>query len=586
MTRASAVWALLDGRQRRELVALQLLSLVMALTTLIGIAAVLPFFSLLAAPDTAEASRVFAMARQYLPDASRRELVALLGALLVAVVLVANLVNYFGLRAIARFSQGVGNRFHTALLHHYLSREYGFHAARGAAALAHNVLYATSRIGSGIIESTLVAVTHAVTVVFIVASVVWVSPWVGTLAALWVGASYLAVYFAARRRLLENGRLENLELANRARLAHESLGAIKEVLLRARQAHFVQLFAASCRRISGHVLSVNALTLAPRYAMEVAVIAGLVVAAVYLSAGGAGQLAQLTFLGFAAYRLLPATQQLFAAVTRVRANWGAFEGVAVDLAAALGAEQVPVAVATPMDPPQRAIELAGVTFTYPGAAAPALRDVTLRIPAGAMVGVVGANGAGKTTLVDVLLGLLHPDAGELRVDGRVVDAQRLPAWRAKLAYVPQDVYLLDASIAANIAFGVAPADVDAARLARAARLAQLEPLVASLPLGLDSPVGDRGRSLSGGQRQRIGIARALYLDAAVIALDEGTSALDGLAEHEIVAVLAALRGRCTLVLIAHRAGGLRACDIIVRMEAGRVVEVTDDAHAIARSAVE
>jgi ATP-binding cassette subfamily B protein len=186
------------------------------------------------------------------------------------------------------------------------------------------------------------------------------------------------------------------------------------------------------------------------------------------------------------------------------------------------------------------------------------------------VGFIGANGSGKTTLVDLIAGLLVPAAGTIAVDGTVLDDSNRTAWQHCIAYVPQTVFLLDKSIAQNVALGVPAASIDRQRLLQAAKLAQLDELVATLPGGYDHVVGERGTRLSGGQRQRIGIARALYTDASVLILDEATNAQDGLSERELMTTLLRLRGRCTIILIAHRLSVMRACDIIFEFEQGRL----------------
>jgi ABC-type bacteriocin/lantibiotic exporter with double-glycine peptidase domain len=220
--------------------------------------------------------------------------------------------------------------------------------------------------------------------------------------------------------------------------------------------------------------------------------------------------------------------------------------------------------------PQREIRLEKVSFRYAPDQPWALEGVSLRIPAGAAVGIVGVNGSGKTTLVDVIVGLLVPSEGRVEVDGSALDETNRTAWQSRIAYVPQNIFLLDSSIAQNIALGIPAADIDRHRLLEAVRLAQLDELVKSLPEGYDHRVGERGIQLSGGQRQRIGIARALYREATVLVFDEATNALDGLTEQELMATLDSLRGRYTTILIAHRMTTVHSCDIIFELENGKI----------------
>jgi HlyD family secretion protein len=310
--------------------------------------------------------------------------------------------------------------------------------------------------------------------------------------------------------------------------------------------------------------------------MEFVAVCGLMVAALLAGSHGGGigpHLGRLTFLGFAAYRLLPTLQQAFHAIVRIRAGRAGFAAIAPDLRAARA--RVPAAApdGSWKQRPRRDIRLVDVSFRYAEGGPPALCDVSLRIPARAAVALVGPNGSGKTTLVDLVAGLLVPGSGGLFVDDILLDDGNRAAWQAAIAYVPQQIFLLDATIAQNIALGVARENIDPGRLAAAAQLAQLDEFIASLPHGYDHLVGEHGMRLSGGQRQRIGIARALYQDASVLVLDEATNALDGLTEQELLATVLRLRGRYTILLIAHRLSTVRACDTIIEMAQGRIAGI-------------
>jgi ATP-binding cassette subfamily B protein len=201
----------------------------------------------------------------------------------------------------------------------------------------------------------------------------------------------------------------------------------------------------------------------------------------------------------------------------------------------------------------------------------AISNLSLSVPAGALVGFIGANGSGKTTLLDLVAGLLVPGSGYLAVDGIVVGDANRGAWQATIAQVPQEIFLLDATLVENIAFGTAAMEIDLERVRTAVRLARLDECVAALPGGYHELLGERGIRLSGGQRQRLGIARALYRDASVLIMDEATSALDVTAEHDLADALVGLRRNRTILLVAHRFSTLRHCDLIVELKGGRIL---------------
>jgi len=378
---------------------------------------------------------------------------------------------------------------------------------------------------------------------------------------------------AHRRRALRAGEIESHFYIEQTKIVNEGLGAIKEVLVLRIQNFFRGSFERSTRSVARAAARTQLIGQSPKYIMECIAVLGLV--AVALLAGsddGIGpRLGELTFLGFAAYRLLPTLQQAFLAIVKIRANRAGFASIVPDLRLARANEY---RVARPdsswREFPRSEIRLKEVSYRYEPDRPPAVSGVSLRIPAGAAVGFVGANGSGKTTLVDLIAGLLVPERGKIEVDGIALDDANRAAWQSRIAYVPQNIFLLDATIAQNVALSVTAGEVDRERLLAAARLAQLDEFVVALPGGYDHMVGERGRRLSGGQRQRIGIARALYRDASVLIMDEATNSLDGLTEQELMATILRLRGRYTVILIAHRLNTVRACDVIFEFDCGNV----------------
>jgi ABC-type bacteriocin/lantibiotic exporter with double-glycine peptidase domain len=283
--------------------------------------------------------------------------------------------------------------------------------------------------------------------------------------------------------------------------------------------------------------------------------------------------AQLSFIGLAAYRLLPALQQAFSAIVTIRATHPAFADIAADLqrgAIAEGARSISRDRVW-FGRPHHELRLHEVSFQYALDRPAVISNLSLSIPAGAVIGLVGANGSGKTTVVDLLAGLLIPQSGHVEIDGVVLDHTNRSAWQSTIAYVPQYVFLQDATLAENIALGIPRESIDRERLNTAVELARLTECVATLPRGYDEVLGERGCRLSGGQRQRLGISRALYRNASLMILDEATSGLDGAAEAEIIDMLEALRPGRTLLLIGHRPSALRLCDVIFELRNGRIV---------------
>jgi ABC-type multidrug transport system fused ATPase/permease subunit len=570
------IWRLLDHRQRRSFLLLQAAALLMAVSTLIGIAAIVPFFAVLADPGRINHSAILAWVYRIGGFSTEHSFLIAVGCGSVAIILAADAINWVGSLAMNRFAYRIGDYFSTVLFEHYLHRDYEFHLASNSVTLLNNVIWEVGRGTTGVLQFYFVLCTNLAAGILIIASILLVNPLVAATSFVALTVTYTVIYMLVRRRLLRNGQLESRHAQERTRIASESLGAVREIGLLRSQAFFRDKFERSCESFSRVGLSTQAIGQGPRYVLECIIVAGLVGTALFLSGRGGETgpwLAQLSYLGFAAYRLLPALQQIFHALVRIRADRVAFHHIADDLRRACSPqERSPRHSTTPSwhGRPLRHIQLDNVTFQYCADRPPAIHAVTLRIDAGTTVGLVGPSGSGKTTLSELILGLLLPTSGTVAVDGIVLDAANRADWQSAVAYVPQSIFVFDASLAENIALGVRVEQIDQERLRNAVRLAQLEALVATLPNGYQEQMGEHGARLSGGQRQRLGIARALYRDVSVLIFDEATNALDRLTEDEIMSTLDALRGERTIILIAHKLSTALPCDVIFEVGNGAV----------------
>jgi ABC-type multidrug transport system fused ATPase/permease subunit len=579
MSLVEDIWSILGPAQKRRVLVAQVISLLMAVSTVTGIAAIAPFFAVLGNPQLIDRYRLLHWLYLHGAFPGKRAFVMALGIAFIAAVLLSNLINALGSMAMTRLASGIGDQLQATLFDEYLSRPYAFHARTHTATLFNNIVWETRRLGNGILQSVFLLVTNAFTGALIILSVLLLNPAISITMLLGLAGGYAVIYFRVRERLLDLGRRHSRACAEQAKIVNESLGAIKEILLLQDRGLFSREFEHTARSVSQTACHIHHLGQIPKHIMECLAVTALVGIALLLNGGGLGAgawLGELTFVAFAAYRLLPVMQQVYLAAVRIGADHAGFALIAPDLrlaraTAALAARTAPPEAQTWWQGrPREEILLEGLSFRYAKDRPPALEGVNLRIPAGAIVGLVGANGSGKTTLVDLIAGLLAPTAGKVQIDGAELNDANRAAWRARIAYVPQNIILLDASVAENIAFGIPPDAIDTRRLIEAARVAQLESLLGMLPGGFNHRVGERGVALSGGQRQRIGIARALYRNRAVLLLDEATSALDDASESQLMAALGALRGRHTVILIAHGPRVVRSCDVVFQLENGKV----------------
>jgi ABC-type multidrug transport system fused ATPase/permease subunit len=387
-----------------------------------------------------------------------------------------------------------------------------------------------------------------------------------------LGLAYASIFAVMNGwlKLLGQARID----ANKERFTavSEAFGAAKEVKVGGLENAYIQRFAKPAEIYAKGQATAQVIAQLPRFALEAIAFGGMLLVILYLMAKSgsfASALPIIALYAFAGYRLMPALQQIYGSFTQLRFAGPAIDALHHDLMSLQSADAQQDEF-SPL-PLTQAITLNQVSYRYPNAPQPALKNIDLTIPAFRSVGFVGATGSGKTTTVDVILGLLEPQEGSLNIDDQPITATNRRQWQRTLGYVPQHIYLADDSVAANIAFIVNSNEIDQEAVERAAKIANLHEFVVNdLPQGYATAVGERGVRLSGGQRQRIGIARALYHNPRVLILDEATSALDNLTEKAVMKELNNLDHDITIILIAHRLSTVRQCDQIYLLEHGAI----------------
>ncbi len=566
--------SLLDAPARRGWAALVLFSVVAAGLEALGTAALYAFIRIVAAPAAAFTIPVVGTLLGPLRGAGARTVVVT-----AALVLVVFHVGKNGfLAALAWRQQGWAAQARAQLAERiygaYLGAPWTFRLQRNSAELIRNVTTTVDVVFRRVLGPALMLATEALVVLAIVAVLFTASPGLTLGVTAGVGGTGAILLAVTRARSTRWGaqllRLERDVLQG----VQQTLGAAKELRVLGREGFFFAEFARRQAEMVAVRRRSEMLAALPRLLVEtVFVVAalGLVLLATLVGYTGPELVPLLGLYAYAGFRVIPSANRLMMSVNEVRVGGPAVNAVAGELAR-LGSVAAPTDEAVAPLVFEEALELQHVDFTYEGTDRVALRDVCLTIPRGESIGIVGATGAGKTTLVDVLTGLLVPTAGRILVDGRPLPAAPR-AWQRTIGYVPQSVVLIDDSLRRNVALGVPPDAIDGARLGAAIEMAQLAELVAGLPAGLDTIVGENGVRLSGGQRQRIGIARALYHAPSVLVFDEATSALDHPTEAALLSAIEALRGTRTLIVVAHRLSSVRPCDRLVLLDEGRVAAV-------------
>ena len=548
---------LLSPADKWRLLGIVALMAVLAAQEIAGLGLLMPLVALFTKPELLTQNRFLSFLNDVPMFSDRRIFLLCICAAAGLIYLLKTLMSIAVIRLQSRFIARQQKELCDRLYRRVMNAPFGFHLQHGSGELV-TIMSRAIDLGAELLFPLMLVATDLVMVTALSLVLVLLMP-VVTLSCVAVflvlGA---AVYFPLRSLNIRIGeRQARGELESRRRMLAGFFG-IKSVKAMHREKHFTDSYAAALDEWLPQRAKLFALGQLPRLSMElIAIVTALVVFAAMALLGMPDGTLLLSFslLIAAMSRMLPAFSRIHYNLVRVLQNRYAFDSVM----AWLELTEEPVGEDAPPLTLNDRIEFRGVSFAYPERDEAVIRDFDLTIPVRSSVALTGVTGGGKSTIADLLLGLLKPQTGGVFADGRNIN-ENLSSWRSRVGFVPQHIYLLDDTISANVAFG-APGGVDADRVAAALETAQLSEFVASLPEGVDTVIGENGVRLSGGQRQRLGVARALYDHPELLVMDEATSALDDDTEQALVAALDALRGKLTIVTIAHRLSTVEKCDV-------------------------
>lgn len=567
----SRLWFHLGPRRHRQFVSLTILTLISALLEIVSLGAVLPFLGILVAPDKVFHAPAIADVVQTWGFTSADQLVLPITIAFAVATVLAGAIRILQLWLTTRLAFASGADLGIEMYRRTLYQPYQVHAARNSS----EVISSTSKVNT-IIFGVLLPLLTLISSIAILAAITFalfaIDSVVALVAMSGFGVSYGTIALIARRRLQSYSQRMALESTQLIKVQQEGLGGIRDILLDGTQEVYCNIFRQanySMRQALGSTFFIGQ---SPRYIIETIGMLLITALAYGLSIQEGGVAKALPVLGalvLGAQRLLPALQQIYASWTSIVSTRESLVDVIEMLDQSLPTDDLQPAPSLLSF--QKDIRFDAVRFRYSNDTPWVLDGLNLIIPKGGRVGFVGSTGSGKSTTLDLLMGLMIPTEGALLLDGLPVIGSRVRAWQKTIAHVPQSIYLADATIAENIAFGVPSSAIDLQRVQQAARQAQIADFIESRPEGYNAFVGERGIRLSGGQRQRIGIARALYKQASVLVFDEATSALDNATEQSVMHAIEGLNRDLTILLIAHRLGTVRRCDTIIELEHGRLV---------------
>ena len=567
---------LLSKNQRKRFYVLQFLVIVMSVFEILGVASIIPFMALVGDMSQLEQNTFFAEVYRQSGVASESQFVFYLGLCVLGLLFVSMIISIFTTWGLSMFANKIGTEIADRLYTYYLQKDWLFHASGSSAQLTKKIATETMRVTGAVLVPLMQMNSKVVLSLLMSLSIFFYDPKVALIGLSIFAISYFFLFKGVRNRLNKNGIAISEVNEERFRLMNEGFGGIKDLLLMGRDNDFINRFNRSGKTLAYSQGTNAALAQAPRYFVELLAFGSMIVLILYLISSHNGNLGMilpiLSVYAIGIIKLLPAFQQIYSSIAIIKANIPAFESIQQDLYDSLHEESKSQKIEQNHLNPKHSISLENITFTYPNKEVPALNKLDMLIPSNGVIGIVGPSGSGKSTLIDILLCLIEPDNGHLKIDDEIINRQNRRSWQNTIGFVAQTIFLSEGTIAENVAFGIPEKQINLNQVQKVLKLAHLSDFISTLDQGIHTKVGERGVQLSGGQRQRIGIARALYHNAEVLVFDEATSSLDGITEKMIMEAIHNFSGKKSIILIAHRLKTVKKCDKIFFIDNGRVAD--------------
>ena len=565
------LWPHLSRHHKRKFTFIVILMVIASIAEMFSIATVIPFLGVIAAPETVFNLEIFQGLIQFLSLTSPQQIVLPITVLFASTAIFAGLMRMLLLWSNIKFSFSCGSDLSVKMYERTIYQKYSVHLKRNSSEVISGVT-AKTNILIDIIGQFLVLLTSIFIVTSILIILLYFNPLIALSVFSFFGFFYFYVFKFTHKKLLKNSNLISSKLTSIIKNLNEGLGGIRDILLTGTQSYYVELYKKSdfgLRKAQGANQFAG---LSPRYLMEAIGMVVLAVIAYFMTLQETGILEAIPFLaalGLGAQKILPLMQQSWAAISTIRGNHKSLED-AINLLEQSTAIKDNRKIMTPLSF-NNEILLKNISFRYTKKTPFVINNFSLSIKKGSRIGFIGKTGSGKSTIMDIVMGLLDPTKGLFLVDGEIVSKKNIQNWQKNVAHVPQVIFLSDASIAENIAFGMPHEEINYNRVKIVAKMAQIDRFIETFPKKYKAVIGERGIRLSGGQKQRIGIARALYNNAQVIIFDEATSSLDSETEKVVMESIDSLSKDLTILIIAHRITTLKNCDLIISLEDGKII---------------
>ena len=560
--------------KRRVFFFLQALVLLMSLFELIGVALIVPFFTILTEPELIESSSMLLNVKDYFNISGNKQLLIYLGISLIGVITLSSILSIYTNWKLLLYTYSIGAYTSNKLYAHYLRLPWMHHANNSSSEMISYATIEVDRFVGNILSPFSIITSRVFIAILIIGALIIYEPIIIIFGSLIFSALYFSVFFFIKNILEKNSEIQVTSLKERFKQLNEGLGGIKEIILRNNQSEFISKYSSSTDSAFKYRGINGALVYVPRYYLELlayGALIGFALISFYTDKDGTQLLQSLSIFAVASIKLLPAIHQIFYNVGTIQGSIKSLEVIKEEVGKANNAKKMDVEKTHKKIHFLNKLAFKNVFFKYPLHERKVLNNVTFEIKKGEVIGVAGSSGSGKTTIADLILGLINPTKGLIQIDDQILGSENLLSWQEMLSYVPQNTFILEGSIKENITFGSNDETENSKNLLNdAIDKAGLREFIESLPKGVETEVGEKGYMISGGQKQRIGIARAFYNKSKFIIFDEATNAQDNITEAEILKSIFDHKDKFTFLIIAHRLSTLENCDNILFLKNGEI----------------
>lgn len=564
---------LLGEKNKKNILILFCLALITAVFETAGIMSIFPLISLITQPEIIQQNKVTRYLFEFANPQSVQWFLMYLSIALAVVMALSLLFKVIYYHYQYKFSLMIERDIGTQLMRGYLKKSYLWHINKHSGELAKNILSQTSIVVAEVIIPFVSTLVHSLIIIFILTVLLWIYPRTTVALAIVLSIGYMLPILILKKLAVKTGEERMCANEQRFKVVGEALGGVKEVKVFQAENYFSSRYDNNAKKYAEKTAAGKTLSILPKYILEGFVFGGFLAVIIYSLANNIdlnGIIPVLSVFAAASYKLMPSLQQVYSNIMSITHSLKLYTQLRDELAGIAVSEKGHKS--EELSRVKDAVEFDQVRLSFDHDMAPFIKIDSIKFPACTSVGLVGPSGSGKSTLVDLLSGVHLPTSGSILCDGIPITQDNLMSWKNKIGYLPQNIYLLDDTITANIAFGKFEKEINFDRLYSAAKRANIHQFIINdMPNGYSTIVGERGVRLSGGQRQRIGLARALYRKTEIIILDEATSALDNITEQLFVSSIEELKKDHIVVIIAHRLSTIKNCDYIYYIDNGSIV---------------